>query len=256
MYHPPGSYYGYGAGPPRPLPYEPAPPSETPASSARQSLPPTDEVAATALLKHLDKQELQGLLDDESKLQDLVDDLSQVRNIQMERETLLAFNKSAAEHNLTYQPQLEKLKGEVASGHEEVRRLQGVLEEDRAQLLLRSNDQSLDMLLALLQTECAKTEEESEQLAENFCDKKLEVDRFVEEFMQSRTLAHLRRIKCDKMAELMVSQPPVPPPRTQPSKGWFNNNSSSSSSNVPTSLGAPYPANNLYMMMPEPFTRP
>lgn len=28
--------------------------------------------------------------------------------------------------------------------------------------VLRSNDQSLDMLLALLQTECAKTEEESE----------------------------------------------------------------------------------------------
>lgn len=94
----------------------------------------------------------------------------------------------------------------------------------------------------------------SQQLAENFCDKKLEVDRFVEEFMQSRTLAHLRRIKCDKMAELMVSQPPVPPPRTQPSKGWFNNNSSSSS-NMLASSGAPYPAN-MYMMMPEPFTRP
>lgn len=78
MFHPPGSYYGYGAGPPRPLPYEPMPPSESPASSTRQSLPPMDEVAATALLQHLDKHELQGLLDDESKLKDLVDDLPQV----------------------------------------------------------------------------------------------------------------------------------------------------------------------------------
>ena len=40
--------------------------------------PGLDESAATGLLQHLNTEELQGLLDDDSKLEDLIKDLPQV----------------------------------------------------------------------------------------------------------------------------------------------------------------------------------
>ncbi|XP_056089190.1 vacuolar protein sorting-associated protein 37B-like [Rhinichthys klamathensis goyatoka] len=62
---------------------------------------------------------------------------------------------------------------------------------------------SLDTLLALLQTEGAKIEEETENMADSFLDGSLPLDSFVE-YQSKRTLAHLRHVKNDKLQEMMV----------------------------------------------------
>ena len=49
-------------------------------ASYHQSVTP-DEAAATGLLQHLNKDELQRILDDDQKLEDLIKDLSQVQYI-------------------------------------------------------------------------------------------------------------------------------------------------------------------------------
>ncbi|XP_056122521.1 vacuolar protein sorting-associated protein 37B-like [Rhinichthys klamathensis goyatoka] len=63
---------------------------------------------------------------------------------------------------------------------------------------------SLDTLLALLQTEGAKIEEETENMVDSFLDGSLPLDSFVEYYQSKRTLAHLRRVKIDKLQEMVL----------------------------------------------------
>ncbi len=57
--------------------------------------------------------------------------------------------------------------------------------------------------MLLLQAEAASAEEQSEEIAEKWLESSLPVDEFLEEFLSVRTKAHLRRVKADKMAELL-----------------------------------------------------
>jgi len=64
---------------------------------------------------------------------------------------------------------------------------------------------SLDTTHALLQTASMEAEEESEKLAEQFLAGSLDVDTFVGQFEPLRCKAHMRKLKTEKMAELVTS---------------------------------------------------
>ena len=64
-----------------------------------------------------------------------------------------------------------------------------------------------DTLLALLQAATQEVEEESENLMESFLQSgDRNVEQFMEEYLDKRKLAHLRRTKVDKMKELLQQQ--------------------------------------------------
>lgn len=67
----------------------------------------------------------------------------------------------------------------------------------------KSADIEEDTIQALLETSAAQTEEESEKIVRQFLDKEIPVDSFLECFMDSRKLMHLRKFKADKMRELI-----------------------------------------------------
>lgn len=60
-----------------------------------------------------------------------------------------------------------------------------------------------DTALALLQTAAAESEEASEQIVKQFLEKELPVDGFLEQFMVSRKTMHLRKLKAEKMNEII-----------------------------------------------------
>lgn len=60
-----------------------------------------------------------------------------------------------------------------------------------------------DTALALLQTAAAESEEASEQIVKQFLDKELQIDGFLEQFMASRKIMHSRKLKAEKMTELI-----------------------------------------------------
>lgn len=60
-----------------------------------------------------------------------------------------------------------------------------------------------DTALALLQTAAAESEEESESIVKQLMDKELQIDAFLDKFMSSRKTMHLRKLKADKMVELV-----------------------------------------------------
>ncbi|XP_005110858.1 vacuolar protein sorting-associated protein 37B [Aplysia californica] len=216
-------------------------------SSSSSALSAQSESSALSLLQHLDKNELQHLLENDSKLQDLVDDLPQVKSMQVEHDNLIATNKSLAEYNLSLQPRIEDLKQYVAGEYEKVNALKTDLASHKATLDTYVGRQSLDTLHALLQTETAKSEEESEELADKFCSKDVDAEDFMTEYLPKRTVAHLRRIKSERLAELIRNTGPGgASPGYGASRGagagsGGGNNSWGMSSSVHGHHQAPYP---------------
>lgn len=214
-------------------------------SEAKQLV--VDEAAAIGILQHLDKNELQNLLEDSDKLDSLIQDLQQVKNIQTDREMMLARNKSMADFNLSLQNRLENLKSEVARGYEDANKLKIDLAQDKSKIDSHPNRLLPDTALALLQSAAASSEESSEQFAEQFCDNKISVDSFLENYLPVRTVAHLRQVKVKKMRELMNSGlsstvAPKPP--------------STNSYSCPTGLSnLPYPTGNFSMPQPAMYPR-
>ncbi|MEQ2285493.1 hypothetical protein AMECASPLE_032429 [Ameca splendens] len=67
----------------------------------------------------------------------------------------------------------------------------------------KSGTTSLDTLLALLQAEGAKIEEETENMADSFLDGDMTLDAFIDSYQNKRKLAHLRRVKIEKLQEMV-----------------------------------------------------
>lgn len=215
-----------------------------------------DPYPAMALIQHLSTSELKEVLNNESKIEELIKNLQQVKNAESEKEMVVVSNKSLAEFNLSQQPELDKLCRQLSEMYREAKELKDEAEENKQKLDEASKQISLDTTLALLQTLSAQTEEDTEKLAETFLDGDLTVEAFLDEFSEKRKLSHLRRIKSEKMAELLrqissnqtvnpPSRPPAParrpappppqhlPPPMQPHFQPFVN--------VPYSVQTPYP---------------
>lgn len=97
----------------------------------------------------------------------------------------------------------------------------------------------------MLQTSAAETEEQSENIAQEFLSGKMDVDKFLEDFEPIRKKMHLRKFKAEKMNELMrtggqssygngFSKPYIPYPNYGP----------------PSVQSVPYPMGPLNMPMP------
>lgn len=108
----------------------------------------------------------------------------------------------------------------------------------------RSNTSDPESILARLQAAAAESEEQSDQLADDLYENKLSVDEFLEQFKTSRTEMHLRKLKAEKMQDLLR-------------RGAHMNNSSNptiGSAFPPPSTGfygpTPYPTNMPAFPMP------
>merc|ERR1712083_86565 len=124
-------------------------------------------------------------------------------------EMLLTSNKSLAEYNLSQEPEVREFK---------------------AALDAKQGNVSPDTLLALLEAANQEVEEESEQMTDAFLSGGDNLDEFLEQYHEKRKLAHLRRVKVDKLKELIrgrrqqqqqgtPSRAAPPPPGVQQQRG-------------------------------------
>lgn len=162
--------------------------------------------AALSFLKQLNSQELQSLMDDNDRLNRLVDDLEMVKKLEQEKDTLLASNKSIAEYNLTLEPRLIQSRQQLAETYEQAVQIQKGFERNKLKLDSCTSNTSLDTTLALLQMEAAKAEEESEKVAEAFLSHTADVDKFLNDYTELRKTAHLRKVKTEKLEEIVKEQ--------------------------------------------------
>lgn len=162
-----------------------------------------DIPAALGLLSHLTNDELKELLNDDSKFEDILKDVKQFKNLETEKELLMASNTSLAEFNLSKQPELQEGKQILKELSEKGSRLCTSVKEKLDEIKNKSGEMTADTALDLLQTAAAEIEEESETIAEKFLAGDMEVDEFLEQFLSRRKLMHLRKVKVDKLRELI-----------------------------------------------------
>ncbi|KAF7651856.1 hypothetical protein LDENG_00104550 [Lucifuga dentata] len=154
-------------------------------------------------LQDLSQSELQELLASPEKVESMALESDEIQNIQLEREMALASNRSLAEQNLDMKPHLESQKEMLVQRYSQ---LEAVRETYRQHCILRDGmvgQVSPEALLSRLQTEGAKTEAESEALAEEFLEGSLPLDSFLEHFLSLRSLALKRRVRIEKLQEIL-----------------------------------------------------
>ncbi|NWR67255.1 VP37C protein, partial [Bucorvus abyssinicus] len=167
-------------------------------------------------------EELRELQDDAGEIERLALESREVQELQLEREMALAANRSLAEQNLKFQAPLETGRADLSSKYEELQRLTERCKEQKARLEKFSAATHPQTLLDLLQVESQKIEEESETMAEKFLEGEVPLETFLEQFAGMRKLSHLRRVRVEKLQEILRKaeasqqpgrdpQPPPPP---------------------------------------------
>ncbi|XP_004446531.2 vacuolar protein sorting-associated protein 37C isoform X1 [Dasypus novemcinctus] len=213
-------------------------PRLAPSSVNRQSLPLAPLSSNGVLyicpgrmetLKDKTLQELEEMQNDPETIDRLALESPEIQDLQLEREMALATNRSLAERNLEFQTPLEISRSNLSDKYQELRKLVERCQEQKAKLEKFSSALQPRTLLDLLQFEGLKIEEESEAMAEKFLEGEVPLETFLENFSSMRMLSHLRRVRVEKLQEV-VRKPvasqvlagdapparPPPPPRPAP----------------------------------------
>ncbi|VDM09695.1 unnamed protein product [Wuchereria bancrofti] len=174
--------------------------------------------AAMTSIKNMNYNQVGELLnnDAEKKIDDIIDNISQarlllfwnffVRTLPTEREMGLVQNKSLAEWNLSQEPKIEEAKRQLRTTYEEAVKIKEEVMELKEKLNSLSEERSLDTSSALLQAAAQSADDESEAIADRYLRGDLEVDQFLKEFIEKKTLAHMRKIKSDKLLAILRQQ--------------------------------------------------
>lgn len=161
----------------------------------------TDIAAALKELEKLSNEDLKELCNatSDAKIDEFVNNLDKVKSLETEREMLIASVKSLAEFNLARQPTFETNRSQLVAAVDEANQLKAEIEQKGAKLVEISQRTSLESTLAVMLAATTEAEEESENVAQSFLSGTIPYDTFVNDYIEKRKLAHLRRIKADKM---------------------------------------------------------
>ncbi|KFW75421.1 Vacuolar protein sorting-associated protein 37C, partial [Manacus vitellinus] len=179
------------------------------------------------MLRNRTVEELRELQEDSQEIERLALESQEVQELQLEREMALASNRSLAEQNLKFQAPLESGRSDLSKKYLELQELAGRCREQKEKLEKSSAALQPQTLLELLQVESQKIEEESEKMAEKFLEGEVPLETFLEQFATMRKLSHLRRVRVEKLQEIVRksegsqesgqdSQAPPPPPPALP----------------------------------------
>ncbi|KRZ75826.1 Vacuolar protein sorting-associated protein 37B, partial [Trichinella papuae] len=150
--------------------------------------------------------ELNAWIEDPSQMDAFIQELPQVKTLLSEKEMLIAQNRNAAEFNLNLgNPSLADAKESVLKAYEEAKKWKLQFEEKLASLNSAAEQRSLETTHALLQAAAAEAEDESDRVAQELLNGNISANDFVEAYRPKRVLAHMRKIKCEKLAELLAT---------------------------------------------------
>jgi len=113
-------------------------------------------------------------------------------------------NKSLAEYNLSQEPNLNAKKTLLTEKHREAIEKVAAVKEAKTKLEGKTGKIQPDSLYYLLEVDASKAESESDEIVNQYLDKTIEsTDDFLEKFVALRKTMYLRRVKLDKMREII-----------------------------------------------------
>ncbi|KAK9536948.1 hypothetical protein VZT92_006690 [Zoarces viviparus] len=152
--------------------------------------------------------ELRDLLQNDDKMDQILRLNEKFQELQVDRETLQATNRSLAEDSLARRPRLCNGKLQLAEKYRELSNLATACWEKRSQLEAHGEKHSLQTAQNLLQEEVARAEEHSEELLEKFMEGNVSLDEFLDSFQSSRKTYHVRRAQTEKMQDAARAKRP------------------------------------------------
>lgn len=151
-------------------------------------------------IAQLDSEKLKELYDNDEALDESVD--YGLQGFIKFKDEHLEKNRTIAESNLAKEPVIIELKSRLAELNEEGKQC---CESVQEKMTVLKNKRGYETALALLQASAAESEESSEALVKKFTDNEISVDNFLEDFLNVRVQMHLRKLKAEKMQELLRS---------------------------------------------------
>ncbi|XP_012056958.1 PREDICTED: vacuolar protein sorting-associated protein 37A [Atta cephalotes] len=151
-------------------------------------------------LNNLTNEELKRLSEDDDKLDDFLEKHSQIKDINAAIEDAMDWVEKTAEANAAKEPELKQLQVDVADKVKTVAALKARYDH----LIQRYNKLSEvftpDHIKECLRQAADESHEESEQIAEDFLNRKIDVERFLSTYIECRKLGQARRTKEEKLA--------------------------------------------------------
>ena len=169
-----------------------------------------------SVLSTCEKDQLNIYLNDDEALDTLLKSLDIYQDLATSKDNLQMINKQMAEANLEKEPVLEGLKLQLSDAISEFNEAKSqyltTKETYDAQKAV-NGDMSLDGIMAQLQLSATKAEEKSDIQADDFFSKLSYTETYSDEdlnnyqrkFLEERTQAHIKKIKAEKMKELLPS---------------------------------------------------
>lgn len=151
-------------------------------------------------LNNLSNEELKKLSEDEDRQDEFLEKHSQLKDINTAIEDTIDWVEKTAEANVAKEPELKQLQVDVAEKIQTVT----VLKARYDQLIQRYNKLSEiytpDHIKECLRQAADESHEESEKIAEDFLNGKVDVERFLSTYIECRKLGQARRTKEEKLA--------------------------------------------------------
>lgn len=113
----------------------------------------------------------------------------------------MAAVKSLAEFNLAKQSDYESDRSKLLTVVGDSNKLKEDIQAKATKLLELSKKTSLESTLAVVIAAAAQSEEESESIAKAFLNNTTDLEAFISQYNEKRKLAHLRRIKADRLRQ-------------------------------------------------------
>nr|XP_042697862.1 vacuolar protein sorting-associated protein 37A isoform X3 [Chrysemys picta bellii] len=130
--------------------------------------------------------------------------LPQLKQIIMDKDDLVKSIEELAKKNLLLEPSLEAKRQTVLDKYEQLTQMKATFEKKMQRQHELSESCSSSALQARLKVAAHEAEEESDTIAEDFLEGKMEIDDFLSSFMEKRTICHCRRAKEEKLQQAIT----------------------------------------------------
>uniref|UniRef100_U5EQT3 Putative vacuolar protein sorting 37b n=1 Tax=Corethrella appendiculata TaxID=1370023 RepID=U5EQT3_9DIPT len=156
---------------------------------------------AVGRINTLSSDELKELFSDDEKLDEQINEI--IATLESEKEFILQENRKLAEDNLNQEPIMILGRSKVNELTEEAEQLCKQVQEKSNTMRTKTGATDPDTYLALLQAASVESEDESEKIHKQFLGNELTIEQYIEQFLTTRKLMHLRKVKSEKMVELL-----------------------------------------------------
>ncbi|XP_030047301.1 vacuolar protein sorting-associated protein 37A isoform X2 [Microcaecilia unicolor] len=148
--------------------------------------------------------QLSDMNDQEDVLLKQFVNLPQLKQVITDKDNLVQSIEELAKKNLQLEPVLETKRQAVLDKYEQLLHMKAAFEKKMQRQHELSESCSASALQVRLKIAAHEAEEESDAIAEDFLEGKVEIDDFLSSFMEKRMSCHCRRAKEEKLQHLIT----------------------------------------------------